>query len=180
MNQRFAFADAFWFRVPLKAVVVGLCVFGTLTLWPALTSGSVHDEVRAAFGFGVLGWFALLASVFTVAMNDCRAEIDGRDLLIRFEAFFNVRVPLADIAGVRAIDPRPRWRYRFGLSTNFTDRISCSHGGPMVEIELARACRAKLWPRRIDVMRFWLGVPERAAFIDAVLAAAGGAADEAA
>ena len=39
---------------------------------------------------------------------------------------------------IAPIDPRPHWRYRFGLSTNFVDRIACSHGGRLVEITLAR------------------------------------------
>jgi hypothetical protein len=172
MTRRFHFADAFWFRVPLKTVVVALCVFGILTLWPALWRGEAHDQARAIFGFAVLGSFAAMASMFTVAVNDCWADIEDVALRIRFEAFFNVSVPLADIVSVRAIDPPRQWRYRFGLSTNFEDRISCSHGGPLVEIELARPCATKLLPRRIPVRRFWLGVRERDAFVLALRAAA--------
>lgn len=160
MTRRFHFADAFWFRVPLKAVVVGLCVFAILTLWPALGHGTPDDQRRAVFGFVVLGAFVVMASLFTVAINDSHIDIDGETLRIRFEAFFNVKVPLRDIVRVTEIDPRPRWRYRFGLSTNFEDRISCSHGGRLVEIELAEPCSAKLWPRRIPVRRFWLAVRE--------------------
>lgn len=171
MTQRFHFADAFWFRVPLKTVVVALCVFGILTLWPALWRSETHDQLRAIFGFAVLGSFASIASIFTVAVNDCWVDIDDIDVRIRFEAFFNVSVPLADIVSVRAIDPPRRWRYRFGLSTNFEDRISCSHGGRLVEIELARPCATKLWPRRIPVRRFWLGVHQPDAFVAAVRAA---------
>lgn len=165
MTKRFQFHDAFWFRVPLKTVVVGLCVFGILTLWPALWRNDAHDQARAAFGFVVLGSFAMLASIFTVAVNDGQAEIDGDELVIRFEAFFNARVPLTDIVGVRPVNPRPHWRYRFGLSTNFEDRISCSHGGSLVEVELARPCVTKLWPRHIAVRRFWLGVREPETFV---------------
>jgi hypothetical protein len=165
MAKRFQFHDAFWFRVPLKTVVVGLCVFGILTLWPALWRNDAHDQARAAFGLVVVGSFALIASIFTVAVNDGYADIDGDELVIRFEAFFNARVPLTDIVDVRTVDPRPRWRYRFGLSTNFEDRISCSHGGSLVEVELAQPCVTKLWPRRIAVRRFWLGVREPEAFI---------------
>jgi hypothetical protein len=165
MTKRFQFHDAFWFRVPLKTVVVGLCVFGILTLWPALWRNDAHDQARAAFGLVVLGSFTVLASIFTVAVNDGYANIDDGELIIRFEAFFNARVPLTDIIGVRPIDPRPHWRYRFGLSTNFHDRISCSHGGSLVEVELAQPCVTKLWPRHIAVRRFWLGVREPETFI---------------
>lgn len=160
MTRRFRFADAFWFRVPLKTVVVGLCVFSILTLWPAVLHGSADDQGRALFGFAVLGGFVVLASVFTVAVNDSYVEIDGETLRIRFEAFFNVNVPVRDIVGVTEINPQPRWRYRFGLSTNFEDRISCSHGGRLVQIELARPCNTRLWPRRIPVRRFWFAVRE--------------------
>jgi hypothetical protein len=69
---------------------------------------------------------------------------------------------------VRSIDPRPHWRYRFGLSTNYTDRVACSHGGPLVEIELARPLAVRLWPRHLAVQRVWLGVREHTAFLDAL------------
>jgi hypothetical protein len=165
MTRSFQFHDAFWFRVPLRTLVIGLCVFGILSLWPALWRNDAHDQARAAFGLVVMGSFAVIASIFTVAVNDGYADIDGDELVIRFEAFFNARVPLTDIVGVRAVDPRPHWRYRFGLSTNFVDRISCSHGGSLVEVELAHACVTKLWPRHIPVQRFWLGVREPDTFI---------------
>ncbi len=165
MTKRFLFHDAFWFRVPLKTVVVGLCVFGILTLWPAFWRNDAHDQARAAFGLVIMVAFALLASIFTVAVNDGYVEIDDDELVIRFEAFFNARVALTDIVTVGRVDPRPQWRYRFGLSTNFVDRISCSHGGALVEIELAQACVTKLWPRHIPVRRFWLGLREPETFI---------------
>jgi hypothetical protein len=74
-------------------------------------------------------------------------------------------VPVDDIIAVRAIDPRPHWRYRFGLSTNFLDRIACSHGGPLIEIELAHAWRTRLWPRHIEVRRFWLATRDHDRFV---------------
>lgn len=160
MNQRFHFADAFWFRVPLKTVVVGLTVFAILSLYPALLHGTMEDRQRAIFGLMVVGAFVVMASVFTVAINDGHVTLDEDELHIRFEAFFNARVPLADVAAVREIDPRPRWRYRFGLSTDFGDRIGCSHGGKFVEIELSRPCATYLWPRRVAVRRFWIAVRE--------------------
>jgi len=165
MTRRFHFADAFWFRVPLRAVVVAMAVFALLSLWPAILQGSPDDRQRAVFGLVVAGGFVVMASIFAVAVDDGHVEVDGETLRIRFEAFFHARVPLADVVAVRAIDPQPRWRYRFGLSTDFVERIACSHGGPLVEIELARACETKLWPRRIRARRFWLGLREHDEFL---------------
>ena len=59
----------------------------------------------------------------------------------------------------------PRWRYRFGLSTDWRERVSCSHGGPMLCIELADARPLKLWPRSVQMRTLWLGVPDRDALI---------------
>jgi hypothetical protein len=165
MRRRFHFADAFWFRVPLKALVVAVTVFAVLSLYPALIHGTRQDHERALFGFTVLAAFIVAATVFTVAVNDSYVDIDGKSLFVRFEAFFAMEVPLADVVAVRRIDPRPRWRYRFGLSTNFEDRISCSHGGPLVEIELSRPHNARLWPRRIPVTRLWLGLRDADALL---------------
>jgi hypothetical protein len=102
--------------------------------------------------------------MFTVAINDSHVEIDDEFVHVRFEAFFTARVALANIVGVRVVDPRPRWRYRFGLATNFEDRISCSHGGTMIEIELAHPQMTRLWPRMLPVTRFWVAVREHEAF----------------
>ena len=164
MEKRFYFADAFWFRVPLKALVLAVAVFAFLSLYPALTNGSASDHEHALFGLTVLGGFMLAAAMFTVAIDDSHVEIGDEFVHVRFEAFFSARIALADIIGVRSVDPRPRWRYRFGLATNFDDRISCSHGGAMVEIVLARPQMTRLWPRVLPVTRFWVAVREHEAF----------------
>ena len=140
MRTRFHFADAFWFRLPLKTIVVTLAVFAILSLYPAVGHGTSQDQQRAIFGFTVLSAFIVMASVFAVAIDDSHLSIEGDEVHIHFEAFFNTRFPIADIAAVREVHPRRQWRYRFGLSTNFEDRISCSHGGRLVEIELTRPC----------------------------------------
>jgi hypothetical protein len=163
--RRFNFANAFWFRVPLKVLVLCVTVFALLSLVPALMDGDSEDVRRAVFGFTVVAMFATLASTFAVAINDCYVEIDDDVVTVRFEAFFNMQFPVSDVVAVLPIDPRPRWRYRFGLSTNFTDRIACSHGGRLVEITLARPWRTRLWPRYIDVTRVWVAVTEPDALV---------------
>jgi hypothetical protein len=160
MRTRFHFADAFWFRLPLKTIVVALAVFAILSLYPAVGHGTSQDQQRAIFGFAVLSAFIVMASIFAVAINDSHVSIEDGAVHIHFEAFFNTRFPITDIAAVREIDPRPRWRYRFGLSTDFEDRISCSHGGRLIEIELNRPCATRLWPRTVAVRRFWIAVCE--------------------
>jgi hypothetical protein len=168
MIRRFDFATAFWFRVPLKVLVLCVTVFALLSLVPALADGDSQDVRRAVFGFTVVAMFVTVASTFAVAINDSYVEIDDHALYVRFEAFFNMEIPLTHIEGVRLIDPRPRWRYRFGLSTNFVDRVSCSHGGRMVEITLARPWRTRLWPRYINVTRVWLAVTDADGFVAAL------------
>jgi len=168
MQRRFDFATAFWFRVPLKVLVLCVTVFALLSLVPALLDGNAGDAQRAIFGFTIVAMFVALASTFAVAINDSYLEIDAGTLYVRFEAFFSMEVPLADIVEARFIDPRPRWRYRFGLSTNFVDRIACSHGGRFVEITLARPWRTRLWPRRIDVTKLWLAVNDADGLLDAL------------
>jgi hypothetical protein len=158
--RRFDFATAFWFRVPLKVLVLCVTVFALLSLVPALFEGTSDDAQRAIFGFTIVAMFVGLASTFAVAINDSYVEVDERTLYVRFEAFFTLEVPLTDIERVRFIDPKPRWRYRFGLSTNFVDRVACSHGGRFVEITLSRPWRTRLWPRHIDVTRVWLAVSD--------------------
>ncbi len=160
MIQRFHFADPHWFRVPMKVLVLTVVVFGLMAVYPALTDGTPDEYQRAMFGMLVVLGFAAMATTFSVAMSDSHVEIDGETLSIRFEGFFNASLPLSDIVAVTPIDPRPRWRYRWGLSTNFEDRIACSHGGRFVEVELAHAWTTRLWPRRIAVRRFWLAVRE--------------------
>jgi hypothetical protein len=165
--RRFDFATAFWFRVPLKVLVLCVTVFAFLSLVPAL-GGDQQDVQRAIFGFTVVAMFVTVASTFAVAINDSFVEIDGRTVYVRFEAFFSMEFPLDDIVEVRMIDPRPRMRYRWGLSTNFIDRISCSHGGQFVEIVLARPWRTRLWPRTIEVTRLWLAVTDADALLEAL------------
>jgi hypothetical protein len=160
VTRHFHFADAFWFRLPLRTIVVGLAVFAILSLYPALGHGSAQDQQRAIFGFTVLAAFIVSASVMTVAINDSSLAIEDGEIRIHFEAFFHARFRLDDVAAAREIDPRPRWRYRFGLSTDFRDRVACSHGGRFVEVELARPCSVRLWPRTIVVRRFWIAVRE--------------------
>ena len=165
MRTRFDFAGAFWFRVPLKALVLCVAVFAFLSLYPALTGGTVKDHERALFGLTVLAAFMAAAAVFAVAINDSHVLIDDDYIHVRFEAFFHARIPIADIIGVRIVNPRPRWRYRFGLGTNFSGRISCSHGGTLVEIELARPQMTRLWPRSLPVTRFWIAVTNPEEFL---------------
>ena len=165
MLNRFSFADAYWFRVPIKVLVLTVTVTALVSIWPALTNGSSNDHQRAIFGLLVLMMFMAMGITFAVAISDSYVEIDGDSVHVRFEAFFTAEFPIADIVAVRCIDPRPHWRYRFGLSTNFADRISCSHGGPMVEVELAHTWHTRLWPRTLAVRRFWLAVREHDAFI---------------
>ncbi len=166
MSRRFQFADAFWFRVPLKALVLTVAVFAFVSLYPALADGSANDQQRALFGLAVVLFFIGMAAVFVVAINDSFIELNTDALYIRFESFFQAEVPTADIVRVSYVDPQPRWRYRFGLSTNFDDRIACSHGGQFVQIELARPWLTRLWPREIGVTTFWLAVREHEALID--------------
>lgn len=166
--ERFHFADASWFRIPLKVLVVGLTVFALLCLYPALGDQSLANHARMAFAFGTVLCFIALASIFTVAISDGHLDIRQAYIDVRFESFFHARIPLADIVSVEEIEPRPRWRYRFGLSTNFRDRVVCSHGGRMIEIVLAQPQPARLWPRHLAVSRFWLAVREYDEFVAAL------------
>ena len=166
--RRFHFADAFWFRVPLKALVLVVTVFALVSIAPSLTDGTTADHQRALFGLAVMLLFDAAAITVGVAINDSAVEVDGEHVYVRFEAFFHAAFPLADVISVRHIDPRPAWRYRFGFSTNFEDRIACSHGGPMVEVTLARPQTVRLWPRELRVTTFWLAVRETEAFVAAL------------
>jgi hypothetical protein len=166
MPRRFPFKTANWFRVPLKALVIAVFVFAALSLYPGLTNGATSDHERAIFGLTVLGGFVISAVVLWVAMDDSYVELDAGTLYVRFEAFFNIEIPVTNIARAHAIDPHPRWRYRFGLSTNFEDRIACSHGGQLIELELSEPAPSRLWPRHIAVRRLWLALPEHEAFLD--------------
>jgi hypothetical protein len=170
--SRFSFADAYWFRVPLKVLVLTVTVFGLVSIWPALTNGTPDDNRRAVFALLVVLLFMGGGITVAVAISDSHLELDERTLYVRFEALFSMEVPVSEIVAVRAIDPRPRWRYRFGLSTNFTDRICCSHGGRLLEIELARPIPTRLWPRPVAVQRLWLGVREYDRFVLALHRAA--------
>jgi hypothetical protein len=172
MPKRFLFADAYWFRVPIKVLVLTVTVFGLVSIAPALSHGGVNDHQRAIFGLLVVMMFMATGTTVAVAISDSYVELDADSLYIHFEAFFTAEVPAADIVAVRFIDPQPRWRFRFGLSTNFEDRICCSHGGPLVEIELAHAWATRLWPRQIAVRRFWLAVRDQQALLDELRRAA--------
>jgi len=178
MTRRFHFADAFWFRVPLKALVLVVAVFAFVTLYPALREGTSAEQQRAVFGLAVVLFFIGMGTVFAVAINDSFVEIDGGTLYVRFESFFQAEVATADIVRVSYVDPQPAWRYRFGLSTNFEDRIACSHGGRFVQIELRDPWRTRLWPREIGVTTFWLAVREHEALIDALRGIAPRAVEE--
>lgn len=166
--ERFGFADAWWFSGPLRALTIVVIVFTLLSLTPALTDGTNPDHVRAIVGIGVLALFVLGAAIFVVSVADSYVEVDDDAISVRFESFFRVRIPLADVGAVRVMEAHPRWRFRWGLATNFRDRISCSHGGRLVEIEMATPLAVRLWPRTLMVERFWLGVPEHAGLVRAI------------
>ena len=168
VTQRFHFADAYWFRLPLRTVVIGLAVFALMWLYPAFDAKSIADQGRFAFALGTLVWFIGIASVFIVSINDSYLEIGDDAIEVTFETFFHARIPLDEIVSVALITPERRWRYRFGLSTNRQDRISCSHGGQLIEIVLAEPQLTKIWPRHIPVRRFWLGVRETDEFLAAL------------
>lgn len=165
MPKRYHFADAFWFRRPLKALVIVVFVFAALSLYPALTNGTSQDYERALFGLTVLAGFVVSAVLIWVAMDDSYVDLDAGRLSVRFEAFFNTEIAVADIVRIVPVDPRPRWRFRFGLSTNFEDRVACSHGGRLIEIELTKPSPTRIWPRHIAVRRLWLAVREYDAFV---------------
>jgi hypothetical protein len=165
-EREFQFADAFWFRVPVKVVVITITAFALVTIWPALVDGTGEERGRAVFALALITFFVAVATTFAVAINESYVQLDDRSLHVRFEAFFSATFPLADISAVREIDPRPRWRFRFGLSTDFRERICCSHGGRIVEIELRRPWQTRIWPRHIGVRRVWLAVKQHDALID--------------
>ncbi|MBI5289517.1 MAG: hypothetical protein HY873_11160 [Chloroflexi bacterium] len=173
MPRRFEFRNAYWFRAPLRLIVVAVTVFALMSLYPALSDAANPDHGRAILGIGVLGAFILLAAFFMVAMNDGCVEIGDEYVTVQFESFFEVQVPLRDIVSVTIVEPRPRFRYLWGLSTNFRDRVACSHGGQLVQLELGHPCRTRLWPRTLYVTRFWLGVRDPRGFAAAVARAAG-------
>jgi hypothetical protein len=141
-------------------VVLGVTVFTLISLEPALVDRGSPDHLRALFGIAVLGFFMLGTVVYMVSLGDSYVEINGGTVTVRFEAFFHVEFPIMDVVHVTTIDPKPHWRYRWGLATNFHNRVSCSHGGQLVELELARPCVVKLWPRTLQVTHFWLATKD--------------------
>lgn len=164
----FEFHNAWWFRRPLRIVTVLVSAFALVALHRALLDASDPDHNRAFAGLAVIVAFLLLSVWFSASINDGLVEIaDGR-LHVRFESYFNANFPLGDIAAVRRIDPQPKWRYSMGLSTDWKERISCSHGGDMVEIEFAHPHELRIWPRTIWVRRLWLAVTDADAFIAAL------------
>lgn len=168
MRSRFDFADAWWFSGPLRALTIAVIVFTLLSLTPALTDGSNPDHVRALLGIGVLAAFVVGAALFVVSVSDSYIEIAPDTIEVRFESFFNVRIPVEDIADVRLLDPQPRFRFRWGLATNFRDRISCSHGGRLIALTMSEPVTVRLWPRTLLVTRFWLAVPDDQALLAAI------------
>ena len=168
MVRRFHFADATWFSTPLKLLMVATSVFAMLALYPAFGQGTSTDQHLAIFGLAILLAFVATGSVVSVAMRDGCVELGGDVLRVRFEAFFSMAVPLSNIARASRLDVQPRWRYRFGLSTNFVDRIVCSHGGDLVELELVEPMPTKVGFRTIALRRLWLAVEEHEALLDAL------------
>lgn len=175
----FEFHNAWWFRRPLRIVTVLVSAFALVALHRALLDAGDPDHNRAFAGLAVIVAFLLLSVWFSASINDGLVEIaDGR-LHVRFESYFNANFPVGDIAAVRRIDPKPKWRYSMGLSTDWTERISCSHGGDMVEIEFAHPHELRIWPRTIWVRRLWLAVMDADAFIAALSRSAQAPAAEA-
>ena len=168
MVRRFNFTDASWFATPLKVLMVATSVFAMLALYPAFGQGTASDQHRAIFGLAIMLGFVATGCVVSVAMRDGCVSLTGDALLVRFEAFFSVRVPLDNIARASMVEAQPRWRYRFGLSTNFTDRIVCSHGGPLIELELKEPMPTRVGLRSVDVRRLWLAVAEHDALLEAL------------
>jgi hypothetical protein len=168
LMRRFHFASARWFRLPMKAVVIAVAVFALLSVYPSLTGDVPAEQRRALAGLLVLFGFVALGVTFSALIDDGAIELAADVLHVRFESFVRIDVPLASIVAVRAIDPQPRWRYRFGLATDWEARLSCSHGGQLVELELAEPLRIRLWPRAVEVSKLWLGVREHGDFIAAI------------
>ncbi len=173
MVRRFNFTDATWFSTPLKILMVATSVFAMLALYPAFGQGTASDQHRAIFGLAIMLGFVAIGCVVSVAMRDGCVTLTGDAVLVRFEAFFSMRIPLSNIVSVSKLDEQPRWRYRFGLSTNFRDRIVCSHGGQLVELELADVMQAKVGFRTIGLRRLWLAVEDDGAFLEALRARIG-------
>lgn len=168
LMRRFHFASARWFRLPMKTIVIAVAVFALLSVYPSLTGGVPAEQRRALAGMLVLFAFVALGVTFTALIDDGNIELGADTLHVRFESFVRIEVPLASIIAVRTIDPRPGWRYRFGLATDWKKRLSCSHGGQLVELELAQPQRIQLWPRAVQVRLLWLGVREHGEFIAAI------------
>lgn len=168
MTRRFDFADAWWFRVPLRFVVLAVTVFTLISLEPALLDRASPDHLRALFGIGMLAFFMLGAVVFMVSLDDSYVQIEEGVVTVRFESFFHVDFLASDVISVAPVDPHPRWRYRWGLATNFHDRVSCSHGGQLVEVQLEHPCVVRLWPRTLHVTRFWLAARDYRALMAAL------------
>lgn len=164
----FEFHDAWWFRRPLRVVTVLVTAFALVALHRALLDAGDPDHYRAFSGLGVIGAFVLMSVWFSASINDGFVEIaDGR-LHVQFESYFNTNFPLGDIIAVRPVWPEPRWRYSMGLSTDWRERISCSHGGEMIEIEFGHSHELRIWPRTIHVRRLWLAVTDAHGLVSAL------------
>ena len=168
MTTHFEFADAWWFRGPLRLVTLAVMVFSLLSLYPALLDRANPDHYRAIWGIVVLSVFVFGAVAFITSINDSYVDIEDGVVTLRFESFFGTRFSVDQISSVTVINPKPRWRYRWGLATNWRDRISCSHGGQMVEIELSQPHEIKLWPRTMHISRFWLAPRDHVVFVAAI------------
>jgi hypothetical protein len=162
MIEMFEFRDAWWFRGPVRLVTMAVIVAALLSLHPALLDAEHPDHVRSLGGLVVLCVFVLASAFLLAGVNDSVVEVGPDHLEVRFESFFKLRLPLTSVQSARMVD-LPRWRYRWGLATNFRDRISCSHGGPMIEIELRTPRPLRIWPRTVQLTRLWLAVrdPDR-------------------
>jgi hypothetical protein len=152
----------------MKALLLVVAVFGLLACEPALSSGFAQDRERAIFSLAFMLLFVAAGVTFSVAINDSYVELLDDRLQVRFEAFFHLEIPLEDIVSVQRIDPASAWRFRFGLSTDWAGRVCCSHGGPLLELQLHRAAKVRLWPRTVRIERLWLGVQEQEALINAI------------
>jgi hypothetical protein len=154
----------------MRVLVVAVAAFALVSVYPTLIGDVPGHRLNALFGMAFVLCFVVLGTVFAALIDESAVDLDDEALSIQFESFFHLVVPLNDIAAIRAIDPQPRWRYRLGLSTDWQERISCSHGGHFVEIELNARVSVRLWPRAVRVKRLWLGLVERDAFITDITA----------
>jgi hypothetical protein len=169
-RQGFAFRDPWWFRRPLRLLTVTIAALSLAAIHPPPTDGASPDHLRTLVGLGLIIGFLVMSAWFSVSVGEGRIEVADGQVFVDFESYFHLAFPVAGVAGARRIEPRPKWRYSMGLSTDWRDRICCSHGGQLVEIEFAEARELQIWPRRIALRRLWVGVTDP----DALIAVLGG------